>query len=102
MKHFQYPGFSAHNGQHKSFVNKLRSKENMTAIDSGEAGILQETAGFMKNWLFTHVAVQDKSLLWYFKKQKEPVLAISKQLIQSGDAALKRKHINLYKKILDK
>ncbi len=100
MESAGYPGFKAHNAQHRHFMNRIRSKENLSAIESGDPGVLAETAGFLKNWLFTHVAVQDKSLLWFFKKQKGAVLNVSKELVYSGHASLKRKHLNLYRRVV--
>ena len=82
MEFFDYPGLKAHAGQHRHFVSRIISKDNQAAIDSGESSKLIETASLLKNWLFTHVAIQDKSLLWFFKKQRDPLLKYSKELVK--------------------
>jgi hemerythrin-like metal-binding protein len=101
MKMFDYPGLRSHQEQHKHFVNSAKVRVGKITAENAETGILLEQAGFMKNWLLSHIAVQDKSLLWFFRKEKEKVQLASKQLIRNGDASLKRKQINLYKRITE-
>jgi hemerythrin len=66
MKQAEYPDLPAHKKEHESFVATLRE-----AVRSFEEGKSQPVvlARFLKNWLLTHIAQNDKKYAPYLAKR---------------------------------
>lgn len=101
MEMFGYPGLKTHRKQHHIFANSVKTKAIEIREHGADLSQFFDSTRKMKDWLLSHIAVQDKSLLWFLKKNKEGVLEASKELIRSGEAGLKRRQITLYKRIID-
>lgn len=99
MEKFRYPGLLQHKRQHGHFTGHMKTKKVQSLIDAGDSGSILELSGFLKEWLLSHIAIQDRALLWYFKKNNDRIQIYSKEIIRSGEASLKRNQINLYKQI---
>ncbi len=101
MENFTYPGLKTHRHQHHIFSNSMKTRTIEIQEHGADLAMFMDSTRRMKDWLLSHIAVQDKSLLWFLKKNRKEVLQISKQLIRSGEAGLKRKQITLYRRISD-
>ncbi len=100
MERFIYPGRSTHKFTHEAFAKSVQKWEHMKTAD--ELGLLIQLAHSMKDWLISHVAVQDKSLLWYFRKLPgSEILEFSKDMIHSGEAMVARGQMNLYNQVME-
>lgn len=101
MERFGYPGLKIHRRQHHIFAHSMKTKWNEIQEHGADLAQFMDSTRKMKDWLLSHIAVQDKSLLWFLRKNRSGVLNVSKELIRSGEAGLKRKQITLYRRITE-
>jgi hemerythrin len=62
----RFPGYTEHKRAHDNF--KLVVIKSVKDFDSGEQLVLEKFAGFLKDWILTHIAKVDRQYAEYFKK----------------------------------
>ncbi|MCB1174129.1 MAG: hemerythrin family protein [Leptospiraceae bacterium] len=98
MQHFDYSGQDQHHRQHRNFVNSI-VKRNQQYKDGDEmaiAGLLSD----LKDWLLSHIAIEDKKLSQLAQGNPAEIISFSRQLIADKELILKQGHLNLYKSII--
>lgn len=98
MSRYNYPGLSSQQAQHRYFVNFLtrRNEESKEGDPMAVANLVND----LREWLLTHIAVEDKKLRAFFNERMNDVLATSKEIIQSGEISLRKGQVNLYRQVL--
>ncbi|MDR1143716.1 MAG: bacteriohemerythrin [Spirochaetaceae bacterium] len=66
MRKTNFSGFLDHKREHEAFV--LTVVEQIQAFNEGKKFTLTAFTKFLKNWILTHIALQDKQYFEYFKK----------------------------------
>jgi hemerythrin len=66
MRQTSFSGFLDHKREHEAFV--LTVVEQVQAFNEGKKFNLTTFTKFLKNWILTHIALQDKQYFEYFKK----------------------------------
>lgn len=98
MKKLNYPDLDMHIAKHRDFVNAVMSKKGeFEAGNHREASNMVRT---LKDWLYTHIAIEDKKFAALCRQHHQTASLWSKQLIQSGKADLKKKQVNLYRSVV--
>ena len=62
----RFPGYEEHKKTHESFI--LTVIQSVRDYEAGNRLVLINFARFMKNWVFSHIAVMDVQYIDYFKK----------------------------------
>jgi len=60
-----YPHYAEHKAMHSSLITKLSELQEKLKSDNRKISI--ETFGFLKDWLFGHIQVQDKKYAPFLK-----------------------------------
>lgn len=66
MLEANYPQYAEHKAMHVHLINQLA--ELQEKLKNGDRKISIETFGFLKDWLFGHIQVQDKKYAPFLKK----------------------------------
>lgn len=98
MNHYQYPGLQGHLGQHKYFINFItrRNQENK----SGDPMAASNLVADLREWLLSHIALEDKKIHGFLKDRMGEVVVLTKQLINQEKIVLRKGQVNLYRKVL--
>ena len=67
MKKYNYPDTVAHKAQHTEFVRRVL--QGAGRFESGHTNEGVHLVIFLRNWLLEHIAITDKNLALYIKKQ---------------------------------
>jgi hemerythrin len=62
MRQVSYPDFAVHKKEHEAFVAEVAKQLKSFEENRNDPVVL---AGFLKNWLFNHIAVSDKKYAPY-------------------------------------
>jgi hemerythrin len=62
----KFPGYEEHKKSHDEFT--LMVVKSVKDFGSGKRLVLEKFAYFLKNWVLTHIAVEDKQYADYFRK----------------------------------
>lgn len=79
----------------ESFVQK-RQKEFAEGQQRSAITIVND----LKEWLTSHIALEDRELTAFYKAHKEEALAFSKERITSGAAGLRQNQLQLYRNVV--
>lgn len=99
MHHFHFIGEKNHIKQHESFnmlINDLAErseKEEMEAISL----LLQD----LKEWLISHIAIEDKKLFYFFRSRLGDVNDFVRQMNQEGKIHIWKDAVTIYKLLVD-
>ncbi len=98
MEHFEYKHFEEHRQQHRRFVQFVQKRNEQYKAGDEKAifGLLHD----LKEWLISHIAVEDKKLFFYFQNRRPEVLGFCKQAVEEGDFIIRRGFLKLYKAIV--
>ncbi|MCB1316652.1 MAG: hemerythrin family protein, partial [Leptospiraceae bacterium] len=98
MRHFDYEHIEEHRKQHRHFVQFVQNRNEQYKAGDEKAifGLLHD----LKEWLITHIAVEDKKLFFYFHNRRPEVLAFSRKCAEEGEFIIRRGYIKLYKTIV--
>jgi hemerythrin len=66
MRKTKYQGYAEHKRQHDTFI--LAVIEQARTLNDGKRFSLAIFTRFLKNWILTHIAVEDKKYFEYFKR----------------------------------
>ena len=76
----KFPGYSAHKKTHDEFVLKIL--QTVEDFESGKKLVLKKLAYFLKDWILSHVAIEDMQYAQYFKtiatRKADGTLSITK------------------------
>jgi hemerythrin len=62
----KYPGYAAHKKTHDSFT--LTVIDSVKEYETGKRLVLEKFARFLKDWVLSHIAIEDKQYSDYFWK----------------------------------
>jgi hemerythrin len=62
MRQVNYPDFAVHKKEHEAFVSEVAKQLKAFEENRNDPAVL---VGFLKDWLFTHIAVSDKKYAPY-------------------------------------
>ncbi len=97
MDKFRFPDVFSHKREHLSFTTKLQKR--IKEEEQGDIRGVLYLAQDLKEWLLSHIAVNDKTLLWHFRKNSGKVKSFARELIQSNQVILTKGQVNLYKQV---
>ncbi len=100
MEYFEYPEFQAHRQQHSLLRSRLNQWQK--SLERGDERFLLNLPNIMKDWLMSHIAINDRDLLPFFRTRKDDVKDYCKGIIQSGSLVLTKGQINLHRQILSR
>ncbi len=98
MRQFHYKDQEHHIRQHKHFVEFVQERhqqsreEDMAAV----SGLLHD----LKEWLISHIAVEDKKLYYFFRSREREVAEFTKRQIRSGVFVIRKGYLDLYRHIV--
>ncbi len=99
MHHFHYVGEKGHIKQHEKFnliINDL--------VDSSEKGELESISLLLqdlKEWLISHIAIEDKKLFYFFRSRLGDVNDFVKRMNQEGKIHIWKDAVTIYKLLVD-
>lgn len=98
MAQYHFPGYARQQKQHRYFVDFITRRNEESK--EGDPMAVGNLVGDLKDWLLTHIAVEDKKLHGFFKDRMPEVLAFTKNLIHRGEIVLRKGQVNLYQQVL--
>lgn len=100
MKKLKYPGFPKHSEKHSYFISFLRKRNEECKRNDSAApfNLVQD----LKNWLFSHIALDDKSLKNFFQKDIITVHQLIKHLNAKGLLKVHNGQVALYQEFYKK
>ncbi|MHC6203614.1 bacteriohemerythrin [Breznakiellaceae bacterium SP9] len=69
LERIKYPDYAAHKAQHDVFVKKVL--ENVKGYEQGKNFVPNTFVRFLKEWVLTHIAVEDKKYADYILHLKK-------------------------------
>jgi len=66
LKAVKFQGYAEHKRAHDSFIFKVI--ENVRDYEDGKRVTLTSITHFLKDWILTHIAIEDKQYFEYFKQ----------------------------------
>lgn len=99
MEHFDFPDTLGHKREHIQFLEILNErKQEAIGGDLRAAGYLAQD---LKEWLLSHIAINDKYFLWFFRGFKEEVSRFTRKMIGEKKMTIGKGEMNLYRLIRD-
>ncbi|MCB1190815.1 MAG: hemerythrin family protein [Leptospiraceae bacterium] len=98
MRKFNYPDLHNHGNEHKRFVTMLnnRNQEFRQKKISAAPNLVQD----LKNWLLTHIGVNDKKLRGFFAGKMKGVNEFIKDIYSKEILKIHSGQFELYKKVM--
>ncbi len=98
MRHFEFPGFANHLRQHRHFVEFIneRNRQNKAGDHQAMANLLQD----LKEWLLSHIAIEDKRLHYFFRKRLPELNEFVAEQIRKKEIVVRQNHMALYRPIV--
>ena len=97
MDHFHYPDANSHKKAHLKLLEVIGERER--EAETGDLRSATYLAQDLKEWLLSHIAINDKYFLWFFREYRSDVAALTKQIIESRKVILTKGQINLYRMV---
>ncbi|MDR0582746.1 MAG: bacteriohemerythrin [Treponema sp.] len=69
LENIKYPGIMEHKREHESFVKKIL--EEVESFQNGKKFVPNVFVRFLKDWILTHIAVEDKQYAKYIHDLKK-------------------------------
>ena len=97
---FGYPKFAEHKTRHKQFIDNLalRNKENKNNEPAAAFNLVQD----LREWLLSHIALDDKSLRKFFTGKMSQVSSYIQELNTEGTLKIHGGEVDLYKEMKEK
>ena len=67
MKEINYPHFDEQVSLHNSFIQKVL--EYVRRCEAGESGIPYEFVNYLRDWVFSHISIEDKKIGFFLAKK---------------------------------
>ncbi len=98
MRKFNYPELRNHGNEHKRFITMLqnRNQEHRQKKISAAPNLVQD----LKNWLLTHIGVNDKKLRGFFTGKTKGVNEFMKEIYSKEILKIHSGQLELYKKVM--
>jgi hemerythrin-like metal-binding protein len=98
MEKFNYPGLANHVKQHNSFIDfiQLRNKQNKEGNKLAAHNLVVD----LKEWLLSHIAVEDKQITSTLKEKHEEMLIYSRELMDDKLINIKKNQLDLYNRVI--
>jgi hemerythrin len=78
LESIQYPDFAQHKKEHEGFVKKIL--EDVGKFQGGKKFVPNEFVRYLKDWILTHIAIQDKKYSEYILNLKKKGLLTTRHL----------------------
>ena len=98
MEKFHYPGLHNHVKQHKNFIEfiQARNKENKEGNKLAAHNLVVN----LKEWLLSHIAVEDKQIVSTMRENHEEILIYSRELMDDKMVNIKKSQLDLYNRVI--
>lgn len=97
MDHFNFPDSINHKKEHKKLIDVFQEREKETS--RGDLRAVTYLAQDLKEWLLSHIAINDKYFFWFFREFRTEAQDFSRGLIENKQVSLTKGQINLYKMV---
>ena len=97
MREFQYPDFARHCDEHKKFLELivLRNAQH----SAGDVMAASELIKDLKEWIFSHIALEDRQLGAFLGQKHRQVTDFVKSQIHLKTLILRRSQVDLYQQV---
>lgn len=98
MRHFNYGEMDSHVHQHRHFVEFIQERHSQSKDEDMAAvtGLLHD----LKEWLISHIAVEDKKLFYFFRKHEKEVAEYTRRLVRENTLLIRKGYLDLYQPIV--
>lgn len=98
MQKIGFAELSSHIKQHEIFEEFIKKRK--AELDGGNYRKAMNIMIDLREWLNSHILIQDRKYVKNYSDNKEEALKFSRELISSGKAHVRQNQINLYKIIV--
>ncbi len=97
MERFGFRNMANHVKQHHSFIEMVhrRQQENQSGDAKAAAHLVED----LKEWLVSHIAIEDRNIYLGLKDQLNEIQAYVRELINAGELVVKKKQVDLYNQV---
>jgi hemerythrin-like metal-binding protein len=97
MREFQYPEFARHVDEHRGFLEQVVKR--IGQYKGGDMKVVSELAKDLKEWIFSHIALEDRQMGAFLAQKHRQVTDFVKEQIHQNKLILRRSQVNLYQQI---
>jgi hemerythrin-like metal-binding protein len=98
MEKLDYPYLLAHKQKHALLVNSVL--ERKAEIEGGNDRAANLLAIDLKEWLFSHIALEDKKFSQIVRENRNEGIRLTKMLIEDKEVKIRKGQLELYKNIV--
>lgn len=98
MRNFKFPQYNNHVIKHRKFGEflRLRNEENKSNDSMATYNLLQD----LRNWIYSHIAVEDRELKIFLKDKIKDVNLFVKHINSKGELDFNSNQVKLYRQIV--
>ena len=98
MEKLNYPYLLGHKQKHAALVYSVL--ERKAEIEAGNERAANLLAIDLKEWLFSHIALEDKKFSQTIKEKRKEGIQLTKMLIEEKEVKIRKGQLELYKNIV--
>jgi hemerythrin-like metal-binding protein len=98
MRKFNFPGFANHVHQHKQFVAFIN--ERNAEHRAGNTKALNHLVQDLKEWLISHIAIEDKRIYFFLHKRMDEVSEYVRGLARDHQLIIRPGYLELYNTVV--
>lgn len=100
MKVIGFEDLENHQKKHEHFEKFVEKR--IWDFEMGNKRAAMTLVSDLRQWLTSHIAIEDRQLTGFYRENREAALAFSRERIHSGQAGLRQNQLNLYKTITER